>query len=367
MKKSVSVLHGRRGQEGQVLYLFAGSFVVLMLLAGLVADTGFAYVKRRDAQNVSDLATLAGTKVVADNYVYAVGTVGGRNSANVYHAIDVNAQANGCTVSANCSWTAWYVDGSRSMIGPVPNASSAVPGGSVGVQVDVHWPAPTIIVGPALSILGLQPISAWEVKTTATGLAASSTQQAPAGQLLPISLFGASANSFTPGNTYNITDAALNNPGNFGWLTWQGSQSAGTVDTSVCTTDNPAFTLPTWIGGSTGVKQQGGNSGKPGTTLACLNYYKDHAIPVLIPVYDGVTDGNSTSCGSKRANGSNTQYCIIGVVSMIITNVNWGAGIKEIDGTFQSVYQFQPGSVPAGAGAAPPAPGDKFYYLGLVH
>jgi hypothetical protein len=93
----------------------------------------------------------------------------------------------------------------------------------------------------------------------------------------------------------------------------------------------------------------------------------DNAIPVLLPVYDGVTDGTSTSCGSKTANGSNTQYCIIGVVSMLITNVNWGPGIKEIDGTFQSVYQFQPGSIPAGVGAQPPAPGSQVYYLGLVH
>ena len=223
------------------------------------------------------------------------------------------------------------------------------------------------LLGQSRSILNLQPISIWNVKTTATGLTASTTQQAPAGQLLPIGLFGNSAQSFTAGELYNITDATLNNPGNFGWLTWQGGQSAGTVDTSVCTANNPAFTLPTWITGSTGVKQQGGNSGNPGTTLACLNYYMDNAIPVLLPVYDGVTDGTSTSCGSKTANGSNTQYCIIGVVSMLITNVNWGPGIKEIDGTFQSVYQFQPGSIPAGVGAQPPAPGSQVYYLGLVH
>lgn len=360
---------GRDGQAGQILFLFAGGFVVFLLVAGLVVDAGFAYVQRRDAQNVSDLATLAGTEMVAQNYINTTGGVGGRTSADVWRAITTNAQLNGCLAPA-CQVTASYVDWSQAILGgrgSVVDQASALPLGALGVQVDVHWPADTFLVGPAMSILGMQPISIWDVSTTATGLTADTSQQAPSGQLLPIGLFGQSAESFHPATLYHITDAQLNNPGNFGWLTWLGDQSAGTVDQSVCTANNPSFTLPTWIDGSTGVKQQGGNSGNPGTTLACLNYYLEHQIPVLLPVYDGISDGASTSCGTETANGSNTQYCIVGVVSMIISYVNWGPGVKEIDGYFQSVYQFQPGSIPAGVGANPPAPGAAFYYIGLVH
>ena len=366
MTQSERIRRRRRGQEGQILYLFAGAFVVFLLLAGLVVDAGFAYFQRRAAQDVSDLATLAGTQAVGEYYVTGTGT-----SASVYDAIRANVMSNNCTLGDNCSWVASYVSGNQTVIGPVTNDSAVLlPSGAAGVKVDVHWPVQTIIVGPALSVLGLQPVSVWDVSTTATGLVGSSTQQAPAGQLLPIAMYGQSAQSFLQfgtSYTYTITDAQLNNPGNYGWLTWTGDQKAGTVDSSVCTPDNPAFTLPSWMQGSTGVKQQGGNSGNPGTTLACLNYYMDHQIPVLIPVYDGVSNGDTTSCGYMTANGSNTEYCIIGVVSMLITNVNWGPGIKSITGTFQGEYTFQPGSVPANAGTVPPAQGDQFFYIGLVH
>ncbi len=367
MTLSERIRHRRRGQEGQILYLFAGAFVVFVLMAGLVVDAGFAYLQRRTAQDVADLATLAGAQAVGQYYVTGTGT-----SATVYDAISANAAANNCTASDNCSWVASYVDGSQAIIsqGDVTDSASALPSGAVGVRVDVHWPAKTIIVGPVMATMGMQPVSIWDVSTTATGLVASATQQAPAGGLLPLGMYGQSAQSFLQygtSYTYTITDAQLNTPGNFGWLTWNGDQSSGTVDTSVCTPNNPSFELPSWIQGSTGVKQQGGNSGGPGTTLACLNYYMNNQIPVLIPVYDGVSNGGQTSCGTMTANGSNTEYCIIGVVSMLITNVNWGPGIKSITGTFQGEYTFQPGSVPANAGTSPPALGDQFFYIGLVH
>jgi Flp pilus assembly protein TadG len=352
----------RARQEGQVLYLFAGAFVVLMLVAGLVVDAGFAFFQRRDAQNVADLAAVAGTQEVAQHYVAATYT-----SQDVWNAINASTVSNNCTGTApnTCTWSASYVNRSQQVLSSVTDDTSAIPGGAMGVQVNIHWPANTIIVGPVLSVMGLQPVSVWDVRTTATALAASAKQQAPAGQLLPIAMDGRT--NWTPNQPLTITDAQLDNPGAFGWLTWNGIQSAGTVDTSVCTPNNTAFTLPSWIQSSTGVKQQGGNSSGPGTTLGCLNYYMTNQIPVLIPVYDGVSNGSSTSCtpASQNANGSNTQYCITGVVAMYIDSVNWGPGIKSITGTFLSTYA-PPGVITAGLGSTPPAQGDKFYYIGLV-
>ena len=68
--------------RGQILVIVAGGLVILLLAVGLVIDTGLSFVVRRDAQNVGDLASLAGTKVVADHY-----TDGGRTGAQVYAAV----------------------------------------------------------------------------------------------------------------------------------------------------------------------------------------------------------------------------------------------------------------------------------------
>lgn len=343
-------------ERGQILALFAGSFLVLLLVTGLVIDSGFAFFQRRHAQNVSDLTTLAGTTVVAANYVDAVGGVGGRVSSDVYAAIGASAQANGCTSTANCSWTAWYIDASQAQLGVVHNDSSALPAGTLGVQVDVHWPTSTFIVGPVTRALGLNALAIWDVRTTAAGLTNDTTDHVPPGVMLPLALYGQSAESFTAGDEYDITDATLNTPGNFGWLSWLGTQDAGTLLASVCQSNNPAFDLPTMMDGSTGAKNAGGTSQQIQAIEDCLNEYADNQVPVLIPVYDYTT-----------GTGSGTQYHIIGVVSMVITSVNFGPAVKSIQGTFQNTYQFQPGTIPANAPGTPPAPGSKFYYIGLVH
>lgn len=364
-RKRVSAMVGVPGagsssderERGQILALFAGSFLVLLLVTGLVVDSGFAFFQRRHAQNVSDLATIAGTTVVAADYVDAVGGVGGRVSSDVYAGIGASAQANGCTAAANCSWTAWYIDTSQTRISAVTNDSSALPAGTLGVEVDVHWPTSTFIVGPVTSALGMQSLAIWDVKTTAAALTVDSTTQVPPGVMLPLALYGQSAESFTAGDQYQITDATLNTPGNFGWLSWLGAQDAGTLLASVCSSNNPAFSLPNWIDGTTGAKNAGGTSQQDILAIEdCLNTYMENQVPVLIPVYDSIT-----------GTGSGTQYHIIGVVSMVITNVNFGPAVKSIQGTFQNTYMFQPGVIPANAPGTPPAPGSKFYYIGLVH
>ncbi|MBD0324712.1 MAG: hypothetical protein ICV72_15210, partial [Aldersonia sp.] len=68
-----------RAERGQVAVIFAGGLVTLLLATGLVLDGGIAFLSRREAQNVADLAAMAGTKTVADHYVK-----GGRTGADVY-------------------------------------------------------------------------------------------------------------------------------------------------------------------------------------------------------------------------------------------------------------------------------------------
>jgi hypothetical protein len=82
----------RRDELGQNLIIFAVVIVVLVALAGLVIDGGFAYAKRREAQNAADAGALAGvealcagepaTTVQAQALDYAI-TRNGADSATV--------------------------------------------------------------------------------------------------------------------------------------------------------------------------------------------------------------------------------------------------------------------------------------------
>lgn len=54
----------RTAERGQVLVLFAGGLLALLLVAALAFDTGMMLVERRDEQNAADAAALAGARYV---------------------------------------------------------------------------------------------------------------------------------------------------------------------------------------------------------------------------------------------------------------------------------------------------------------
>ncbi len=57
----------RERERGQVLVLFAGGLVALLLVAALAFDVGMMLVERRDQQNAADAAALAGARYVLVN------------------------------------------------------------------------------------------------------------------------------------------------------------------------------------------------------------------------------------------------------------------------------------------------------------
>src|SRR4051794_18123241 len=84
-------LKRRRGdQRGQMMPLFALSFTVLLLFAGLAVDATYALSQRRTAQNAADFAALAGTRIVAKQMS---GDASGTD-ANVVSAINAALSAN---------------------------------------------------------------------------------------------------------------------------------------------------------------------------------------------------------------------------------------------------------------------------------
>lgn len=349
------------GERGQILVLFTGSLLILLLIVGLVIDTGFAWFGRRDAQNVSDLSALAGTRQVAEQYV-----AGTMSSAAVYDEVERVAEANGCAAADGCTFAASYINASQAAFATVTDGGS-IPSGALGVQVNVHRPTPTLIVGPVMSMLNQNPIQTWSVNTTAAAITGSTRSFGGAGQLLPIALLEPTDPDtgdpidFQEGRVYQITDAALDAPGSFGWLSWTGSNAATTLETSVCSPDNPVITLPQWIKNSPGAKNKGGVSGSG--IRGCLEDYMNDNTPVLVPVYG---TGCSGTTDVIRGQGQNTEYCIVGVVEMQITELNYAPVVKSIKAFFKKVFAYQPGSVPAGVTLQPPSSADSSYFLGLV-
>ena len=194
---------------------------------------------------------------------------------NAFTTIDTRMTQNGCTVATNCTWTARYV-GARSGatfadLGPVGAGDTAPPGAvsgpkALGVKVDVTQT-------PATFLLGIIGQGSWKVQTTATALTGKITG-APVGQLLPIALVAPP--TMLEGSTYAITSGS-NGPGNFGWMAWTGSNSPGPLATSICTPNNPGFTLPAEFPGDPGKSNSS-------SVRACLQQWVDSGATVLIPI-----------------------------------------------------------------------------------
>jgi Flp pilus assembly protein TadG len=328
----VSTLERRRArQHGQIVVIFVGGIFLLLLIAGLVIDGGTAFLNRRDAQNTADIAALAGTKQLADYYLK-------KAPLDVFGTILRSATANGCV--APCTWTATYV-GPRSgtsftPIRAVGAGDTAPPTGALGVRVDVTR-------RPRTYFLGVIGQTTWTISTTATA-ASGKPNGAPAGQLLPIAMW--QLPEFKTGTIYSLTNGK-DAPGNFGWLAWFGTKDSNALRNSICTPDNPSFTLAASFAGDPGKTNSS-------AVRDCLQQWVDRKEPVLIPIVDAVTDS-----------GSKVQYHIVAIAAFTITGFSQPA-VDQINGRFEGTIPFSEGATVPGGVTAPPSPGMPFYYIGLT-
>lgn len=349
---------GRPRERGQVLVLFAGGLITLILFVGLVVDGGNAFLSRRDGQNAADLGALAGTKTLADTWRRTGAQAGVYAGTNAYQSIATTMAANNCAVGSDCTWTARYV-GPRSGaafqdLGAVSAGDTSIPGWSggtkaVGIKVDVTRT-------PRTYFLGVIGQSTWNVGTTATAIAGRPTS-APGGQLLPIGFVDPGALNFT--TVYALT-SGMSGPGNFGWLSWTGSNNAGDLAISLCEPDNPPFTLPT---------QFPGDPGKTNASAvrACLQKWVDNGQTVLIPIVYAANDPAAPAGCKTGGNGNSFTFCIKAIASFKITGFAQPA-VDQINGMYQGTVPYSVGgepSVPGGV-TAPPTASDKFFYFGLA-
>jgi len=357
----------RRLEEGQILALFAGAAVVLILFTGLVIDGGNVFLQRRDTQNSADLGAMAGAKRLADYYVMPTGTAGKAftSTNNVYTIIETRMGQNDCPsgVGSNCSWTARYV-GPRSGsgfvdLGPVSASDTAPPGAITGTKALGVTVKVTKI--PRTYLLGIIGQSTWTVNTVATA-ATGKLPGAPAGQLLPIGLTEMPALNTKEGNLYALTSGS-NGPGNFGWVSWDGSNDSKALAKDLCTPNNPAFTLP---------HQFPGDPGKTNATdvRACLQQWVDNQQTVLIPIVLKSNDPAAPPGCSTGAQGNSFHYCIVALAAFVITGYSQPA-VDQIDGRFIGTVPYSVGanpdtSVVPGPIMAPPDENSTLYALGLT-
>ena len=82
----------RQTPRGQTIVLFALTVTVLLMVAGLVIDAGYGFGQRRAAQNSSDLAAMAGARVLT---AWVSGDATNGTDTNVVASIDKTVAANG--------------------------------------------------------------------------------------------------------------------------------------------------------------------------------------------------------------------------------------------------------------------------------
>jgi hypothetical protein len=366
----------REGTEGQVLVLVAGGFIAFVAIVGLVLDGGIAFLNRRDGQNSADLAAVAGARLITEHYVSGTS----RTTDQVYDAIASNVVSNSCVAAGAtpCSFTATYVASTATgttlrTTAVTDGSASTVPTGTIGVAVDVRRTPRTFFS----AMLG---ISSWTVDTAATATT-TSPRNVPAGVLLPIAICGwqsttaandcARAEATAPGNfidwapgqIYDLTDG-MDAPGGFGYLSWDGSNSAGALGDSIETTSNPAFSLDSpyddagtegFIGtspanGETWFPVDPGKSNKS-DVRAALREWIDSGSPVLIPIYDLV-----------EGTGNTAWYHVTGLAAFKIISQEQPA-VDNIQAQFLSYYTLS--EVPGGP-KQPPTPADSTVILQIV-
>ena len=359
-----------RDERGQILVIVAGGMIALLAIAAVALEGGMLVLNRRDAQNASDLAAVAGARQVALNYVESA-----RAQNAVHAAVEDSLAANGCVTDDACTWTARFSGAGLADLGAVTDSGAAIPSGSLGVHVLI-----TKQVGATIGhVLGRDT---WDVSTEATAISAKPSAF-PTGILLPIALCGWSNPAgddctqatttpapgnfidFQPGQTYDLTNGK-DAPGGFGWLSFTGSNSAGALSDAICNPNNPQFSLdspydsPDAYGGYIGTNPATGETWFPvdpgksnaSAVRACLDGWIESGATVLIPVYDIVT-----------GTGNNAAYHITGVAAFHLTYRSQPA-VDVIKGDFVEYYPYT--DIPGGVGTLPPGPEDNTYFLGLV-
>ena len=318
MSSSPATRRGRRRDtRGQIIVLMALAMTALILAVGLVVDSGYAWAQRRAAQNAADLASLAGTRVVAlfrsGATVDGTAVLASMNQVNAANAVPAVAPGD-----------AFYVDSNGASLGTQVTTGGVIPAAARGIQTSTvrTWRP---------FFLGVMGVSSWSASAQATSKSSiDRITKVPTGDLLPLAMplnsvpsnvcpEGVAASSCTSTNI-----AAGTGPGQFGWMSWNGTQNAVyTCDIMTPPLNNPAYSVPTngfiSIPSNTGVSASN-------CLKAAFQYWIDSGATIYVPI---ISPGPGP-CPSNCYPGTTTQYppTTVGVGSNQTYNVIGFAGFQ---------------------------------------
>lgn len=302
-------------EKGQALIILAIVMVVLLLFAALAIDGGSLFVLRRQAQNASDAGAMAGARQLVLECGQQ-GLVPGPNATNIRNQVDQMVAANhpGATTEA------YYVDingqrFSQVQVGAGGAVPCTCPNRAYGVEVVTHASTPAFIAG----LIGRNQLDADAMAKARFGAVIQ-----PSGKLAPFTRkMPSDPSQFQYGQIINIRDHA--GPGNFGWLSYTGGNSMGTLGDELDPNvpfeyNNPrdasdhTLSLNDWVKGLPGNKAAASDE--------LRNYWLNKVVPV--PLWD-ITNGGT---------GQNLEYRIVGFAMFKITGWDFGGNDKSVLGMF---------------------------------
>ena len=344
-----------QGEHGQVLALFAGSLVVIVLVVGLVIDGSYGLAQRRGAQNSADFAAIAGARIIAE---WVTGDTTNGTDANVKAAITTAIAANGASaLTFGVAGSPRYVDNNGAIVPEVGSAASYVGNGTI--------PPSTAGVKVAASLswrpffLGVAGVSSWTASAEATakgGFAAASQPGAvfPAGIALAFfqtyPFCSGPVGSSPSCQPQQLTPGNLNVPGGFGWLKFgcdgYGLGQDPPANAGGCGNDSNflklemgppsnSFGCCTQVTGVAGQDRIGSLPGNKVDVSGSCDYYINNNVILTVPVWD-------TAGGT----GSNAYYHIIGFAGFQLTGCNGG---KNMSGVWRKQFFLGPTTTTQGS------------------
>jgi hypothetical protein len=334
--------------RGQVIVLFGLVLFLIVFAAGLVVDGGMGLAQRREAQNASDFAALAGARIIAQRM--GGDTVNGTD-ANVQAAMTNAVIANdGAALTFGAPDGPRYIADDGSLLGYV---GSGLPTNAIGVTVETRRTWQPFFA----QMFG---IDEWETGASATARGGFYSGGPPPGSLFPagiaLSFFQTypfctgpiSTDPTDPCYPQKLTPGNLNVPGGFGWLKFgcdgYGLGQEPPANAGGCQNNIPFLNVE--IGppsNSFGCCEQVGQPGSldqigslPGNKVSAdCDYYIDNEITVFVPIWD-IAGGT----------GSNAWYHIVGFAGFQITQCEGG---KNLEGVWRKPFLTGPvSSTPTG-------------------
>jgi len=166
----LSSITDRSHERGQVLVLFAGGVIALLLIAALVFDGGMMLAERRDEQNAADAAALAGARYVLTDAISAedaarrIARMNGFDDTDPNQTVDVYIPAIHGTYAGLPGFIEVQISNNRPSIMGALVGRAAWPVGAYAVatnQQDLTFP---------FSMLALDPTACKAILVSGTGV-----------------------------------------------------------------------------------------------------------------------------------------------------------------------------------------------------